>query len=94
MKSYSITLMLRFKQANIRNIVIDNWVEILGPKSCNERSLELSQLEILPLARIQPAQASSHKQENPSLETSLLPHLKGCEKSDLDPTKVDYATEL
>ena len=32
MKSYSITLMLRFKQANIRNNVIDNWVEILGPK--------------------------------------------------------------
>ena len=50
---------------------------------------------MLPVARILPAQASSHKQENPALETSLLPHLKGCEKSDLlDPTKVDYATEL
>ena len=50
---------------------------------------------MFPLARISPAQASSHKQENPALETSLLPHLKGCEKSDLlDPTKVDYATEL
>ena len=49
---------------------------------------------MLPLARISPAQASSHKQENPALETSLLPHLKGCEKSDLDPAKVDYATEL
>lgn len=64
-------------------------------KSCHERSLELSLLEMLPLARISPAQASSHKQENPALETSLLPHLEGCERSDLlDPTKVDCATEL
>ena len=69
-------------------------MKFLVRKSCHERSLELSQLEILPLARIQPAQASSHKQENPALETSLLPHLKGCDKSDLDPTKVDYAIEL
>ena len=49
---------------------------------------------MLPLACISPAQASSHKQENPALETSLLPHLKGGEKYDFDPTKVDYATEL
>ena len=26
------SLMLRFKLANIRKNVIDNWVEILGPK--------------------------------------------------------------